>query len=503
MSPPPPTKPPAKKPVVNERTMMIDTASIEPPPGRKPPPTAHARVAPPPPAKPPAPRQWTPFRFANLEKVTRLQVELAQNLQWMLPGVAVNGLVSESVRKRLHEMFEEEVTLSTEYVHIVAPKNLRRYVGEPTFLGVLAPQPNKTRGFLEVELGLAHVAIDMLLGGAGEAVSLRPLTDIEEGVMGYVLIETLKALAPSLDPSLPRLRLEGICRGFEEALQLLGDESHLAVVQLKAVFGSHAGYVRLFIPASVLATANPPSDSAVRTTRRQADAAAHIGRLSGWKGWLRAEIGQMAISSADLAQLRERDVILVEELTARPDKGEGGKAKLRVGTGRTGFFDAEILLEDNRFKAKINGVVVGEGNPIAAGDAEPAAEGAGDAPPAEEPGGATEGLNTEGIGVRVAQAEDDAGESTSPGMGKPVEETMKSQEGAELLNDIPLQISVELARVPVSAEDVVSLKVGQVLDLNRMPGEPIDLSVNGKVVARGELVEIEGNLGVRVLSLAG
>ena len=81
--------------------------------------------------------------------------------------------------------------------------------------------------------------------------------------------------------------------------------------------------------------------------------------------------------------------------------------------------------------------------------------------------------------------------------------TLKSQEGAELLNDIPLQISVELARVPVSAEDVVSLKVGLVIDLNRMPGEPIDLSVNGKIVARGELVEIEGNLGVRVLSLAG
>lgn len=505
MSPPPP-KPPPKK-VVSERTMMIDTASIEP---RKPatqarPPVARPAVAPapPPPPSPPAPRAWKPFRFTNLEKVSRLQQQLARNLEWMLPGVSADGQVSEGVRKRLNEMFEEEVALTTEYVHVVAPKNLRRYVGEPTFLGVLAPQPNKTRGFLEVELGLAHVAIDMLLGGAGEAISLRPLTDIEEGVMGYVLIETLKALAPSLDPSLPRLRLEGICRGFEEALQLLGEESHLAVVQLKAVFGTHSGYVRLFIPASVLATANPPPDSAVRAARRQAQAAAHLGRLSTVKNWLRAEIGQMAISSADLAQLRERDVILVEELTARPDKGEGGTARLRVGMGRTGFCDAEIVLEENRFKAKITAITIGEGNPVAAAEPEPPPEaGAEGAPPAEEPGGTTEGLSTEGIGVRVGQT-DEAGESTSPGVRSQVDETLKSQEGAELLNDIPLQISVELARVPVSAEDVVSLKVGQVLDLNRMPGEPIDLSVNGKVVARGELVEIEGNLGVRVLSLAG
>ena len=55
----------------------------------------------------------------------------------------------------------------------------------------------------------------------------------------------------------------------------------------------------------------------------------------------------------------------------------------------------------------------------------------------------------------------------------------------------------------MSAEEVVGLKVGHVFDLNRVPGEPLDLSVNGKIVARGELVELEGNLGVRILSLAG
>ncbi len=76
-------------------------------------------------------------------------------------------------------------------------------------------------------------------------------------------------------------------------------------------------------------------------------------------------------------------------------------------------------------------------------------------------------------------------------------------EGAELLNDIPLQISVELGRVGVTAEEVVSLKVGQVIELSRVPGEPVDLSVNGKVVARGEVVEVEGHLGVRITSLAG
>ena len=78
-----------------------------------------------------------------------------------------------------------------------------------------------------------------------------------------------------------------------------------------------------------------------------------------------------------------------------------------------------------------------------------------------------------------------------------------TSDGAELLGDVPLQLTVELARLPMTADAVVALRVGQVVDLQRTATEPVELSVNGKVVARGELVEIEGQLGVRVQSLVG
>ena len=485
---PPPRDPRSGSGAVSERTMMIPTP-------KRPAVAAPDRTAPLPgnppsaPSAPRAPKNWKPYRFAGLEKVSRQQVQLSTRLQWLMPGVTAHGQVSETARARLHEMLEEEVQLTTDYVHVVAPNKLRRYVSDPAFLAVLAPQPNKTRGFLEVELGLAHVVIDMLLGGAGEAVSLRPLTDIEEGVMTYVIIETLKALSPALDPTLPRLRLEGVCRGFDEAVQLIGDEQNLVVVQMKAMFGTHSGYLRVFVPASVVASANPPSDAAVRRARRASEAQAHIKRLSAVKTWLRAEIGQVEISSSDLAQIRERDVVLVDQLLARPDRGEGGTCRLKVGMGRTGHLDADVTLVNGRFKATITGISLGEeempGLEAAEESAQAAVEG-GDQGPAEP---------------------DAPEESTNPGTdprgSKKVEDTLKGSEGAELLNDIPLQIAVELARVPATAEEVVGLKVGQVLDLNRVPGEPIELSVNGKVVARGEIVEVDGNLGVRVLSLAG
>lgn len=434
-------------------------------------------------------RAWRPFRFTNLKKVSKRHAQLIKNLEWMLPTVRSTGEVSSSVRRRLQEMLEEQVSLQAEYVHVVPLPKLRRYIGEPTFLAVLTPQPNKTRGLLEIELGLAHQAIDMLLGGAGEAVALRPLTDIEEGVMTYVIIETLKALAPSLDPSLPKLRIEGVVRGFEDAASLMGEDENLCVIQLKAVFGQHSGYVRLFIPETVLATANPPTDAEVRRARRRSDAAAHQARLRAVKTALRAEIGQVEISAGDLAQLRERDVVLVESLSCRPDQGSGGTAKLRLGRGQAGYVDAEVVVEDGRFLAKVSGFAMGA--PPPPGDpAEAAAE--------DNAAGDENEQQALGEGIE---------ESTSPGQARgrddDVDEGQSGGEGAEMLNDIPLQIAVEIGRVPVTADEVVSLKVGHVFDLNRVAGEPLDLSVNGRIVARGELVEIDGNLGVRILTLAG
>jgi flagellar motor switch protein FliM len=431
-------------------------------------------------------RAWRPFRFTNLEKVSKRHAQLIKNLEWMLPTVRSTGEVSSSVRKRLQQMLDEQVSLQTEYVHVVPLPRLRRYIGEPTFLAVLTPQPNKTRGLLEVEIGLAHQAIDMLLGGAGEAIALRPLTDIEEGVMTYVIIEVLKALAPSLDPSLPKLRIEGVVRGFEDAASLMSEDENLCVVQLKAVFGQHSGYVRLFIPETVLAAANPPPDAEVRRARRASDAVAHAARLRAVKIALRAEIGQVGISAGDLAQLRERDVVLVEALSCRPDQGVGGTAKLRMGRGQAGHIDAEVVVEDGRLLAKVTGFSIGSPPPPG---------GAADEPPADVAG--TEEPQSAALGEGIE-------ESTSPQLeGRDNVDEGQNGAGVELLSDVPLQIAVEIGRVSVTAEEVLSLKVGQVFDLNRVAGEPLDLSVNGRIVARGELVEIDGNLGVRILTLAG
>ena len=71
----------------------------------------------------------------------------------------------------------------------------------------------------------------------------------------------------------------------------------------------------------------------------------------------------------------------------------------------------------------------------------------------------------------------------------------------ELLMDVNLPISIELGRTRMSIADILSLGPGSVVELNKLAGEPVDLLVNQKIVARGEVVVIDENFGVRITQL--
>ncbi len=70
-----------------------------------------------------------------------------------------------------------------------------------------------------------------------------------------------------------------------------------------------------------------------------------------------------------------------------------------------------------------------------------------------------------------------------------------------LTSDIPVQIVAVLAKKSLTVKEVVALRKGEVMEFNRLPHEAIDLVANGKLIAKGELVEIDGRLGVRILKI--
>lgn len=67
-----------------------------------------------------------------------------------------------------------------------------------------------------------------------------------------------------------------------------------------------------------------------------------------------------------------------------------------------------------------------------------------------------------------------------------------------LIDDVPVHISVEVGCKEMPVKEVLALQRGSVVDLERMAGEPLDVLVNGMLVARGEVVMIDGQYGVRL-----
>lgn len=70
-----------------------------------------------------------------------------------------------------------------------------------------------------------------------------------------------------------------------------------------------------------------------------------------------------------------------------------------------------------------------------------------------------------------------------------------------ILNDVPMVIEAEMGRANKSLRDVLRIGEGSVIDFDKEANEPVDLTINGRLIARGEIVEIEGNYGVRITEL--
>jgi flagellar motor switch protein FliN len=71
----------------------------------------------------------------------------------------------------------------------------------------------------------------------------------------------------------------------------------------------------------------------------------------------------------------------------------------------------------------------------------------------------------------------------------------------DVFSRIPVTVSVELGRCQVSLKDVLELSDGAIVELDRLVGEPLDLVVNGQVIAQGEVVAVDNNYGLRITAI--
>lgn len=71
----------------------------------------------------------------------------------------------------------------------------------------------------------------------------------------------------------------------------------------------------------------------------------------------------------------------------------------------------------------------------------------------------------------------------------------------ELILDIPLRVSVELGRTKLLVNDLLQLGQGSVIELNKLAGDPLEVLVNDKLIARGEVVVVNEKFGIRLTDI--
>ena len=112
-------------------------------------------------------------------------------------------------------------------------------------------------------------------------------------------------------------------------------------------------------------------------------------------------------------------------------------------------------------------------------------------------GGFAEGRGAGAGGVRPAQYDALEEEPTSAAPAKPTQ----MHNDIDLVVDVPVQVTVELGRAKMQIRNLLALSYGSIIELDMMAGEPLEVVVNGCLVAQGEVVIVNDRYGIRLTDI--
>ncbi len=477
------------------------------------------------------------FRWGALPRISRLQARVINTLLTHFPQTPFERGFKDKLRNALEPILHADIDVWFDGVKVVEAGTLSRVLAEPCCAAVLGLVPKTDKALVEVDLGSAQLAIDKLLGGnAEDGDAHRPLSEIEEGVFSFVLLKALAVVQETFGSERQiGLKLEGLHGTLESLGARVSLDEQMVCLSFKLFIDKRVGSLRLYLPTSVVesdfAMSWPTDGPALERLLFSYSDRKELVRLL--RAPLCVEVGRLSLAMNDLENLDADDIVLVEQTDARIGRAEGvddddngpgvlsGQVSCRIGDGNHGTLVGALNVGANgRYEVAIENIVP-IGTPRAMGILFPSSDSgdAGEEAMVEE----SKRLSTGGVvddEAAHAAALRDAARARLTGSASPLstsnakeiegehsdgyeeDDGAPSADAAGLLDDVTVAMVVELGRVMVSAADVMGLRAGQVIELSRAPGEPVDLVVDGKRIGKGELVEIDGELGVRILSLA-
>jgi len=108
----------------------------------------------------------------------------------------------------------------------------------------------------------------------------------------------------------------------------------------------------------------------------------------------------------------------------------------------------------------------------------------------------------DGADAWAAALEEQAGNEKRAAMSELRDDSMPSSDvNLDVVLDIPVSISMEIGRTKISIRNLLQLNQGSVVELDRLAGEPMDVLVNGTLIARGEVVVVNEKFGIRLTDI--
>lgn len=493
------------------------------------------------------------FRLDELERVPREYRDLHKALHRLMPEAAFEPGFVNQVRQVVQHYTQMDIDLWLDSIRVMKRTQLRAMIPGHTLMAVVGLEPTGEKILLEVDLSFAYKVIDRLLGGHGIAVDIhRPLTEIEQGVFSYLLLKVLALFRTEMTHGEQvALRLEDLRNDLKSCADIVRYDDFWLVGAWKMNFDLDVGYLRLLVPTSLarrVVPLRPPPESALAERVRQR-VRKRMNRLAGLVVDCAIEVGHIELTPTDIKALDPGDIILLDEcLVQRLDaRGVQGAARMHVGLGNNGVLHGQLGLQKMGDSAQVvfqvtqieifetppahdphavhgehgnpeqviaeyedhDGYSENDDGPASAADVYDEDYGLDDENEGDdeeyyeegyEEGGYEEG-GYEEAGYQEAGYEEGGYEQPAAEEEIPVDDADNLSEAEPLLGDIPVNMVVELGRVQLTADEVIRLRAGHLIELGRSPADPVDLVVNGRLLARGELVEIEGALGVKIINL--
>lgn len=297
-----------------------------------------------------------PFHF-KLASVSRRDCLITDALFTFLPRAGIRHAFQRATTDALTRHIGCPVTYRLEGVAENTAGSFLAALPDPLALIVVGMPPLEAKLFVDCEIRLARLIVEKMLGGERESpTEVAALSDIEQGVLEYLLLQLLAHIHRQCGEH-PRVhfRFERFVATAEALRPLAASDVRIVVLTLRVTVGDSEGFVRLGLPHPLIAGAFVDVEGigeervAERVALRQRLRRYEYLRLPLW-----AEAGRATLKPADLGALEVGDVVILDASQVNVEAGKPvGRVILRAGAGHEGGFIADLTLHDQQARCHL------------------------------------------------------------------------------------------------------------------------------------------------------